>query len=127
MLLVFIGFITISNAQEVLEKNVSITAGEGIIVIGYVDNGAYINFTGPSLKLIHKPYVAWLGVLPSLRIKEDNVPAGAKKNSVLTPSLGFGLTFAYKHLAIQIPMYYNGKTTTTDGKWNPGIGLGFKF
>ncbi len=127
MLLAFIGFITISNAQEVSEKKVSITAGEGTIVVGYVDKGAYINFTGPSFKLIHKPYVVWFGVLPSLRIKEDNVPVGAKKNSVLTPSLGFGVTFAYKHLAIQIPMYYNGKTTTTDGKWNPGIGLGFKF
>jgi hypothetical protein len=113
-------------AQEAVKK-ITATAGEGVIVVGYVNNGAYINFTGPSLKLVHKPYMIWLGVLPSLRIKNDDVPIGAKKNSVLTPALGAGLTLAYKHIALQVPIYYNAKTATSDGLWHLGVGLGYKF
>ncbi|MNT98864.1 hypothetical protein D3C72_2415540 [compost metagenome] len=66
-------------------------------------------------------------MLPSLRIKEDKVAAGATKNAALTPNLGFGLTAAFRHLAIQVPFYYNTKTATKNGEWNPGVGLGYKF
>ncbi|MGX5690963.1 hypothetical protein [Arcticibacter tournemirensis] len=100
---------------------------DGLFVAGYVDNGAYVNCTGPSIKFTKRPVSVLLGLLPGLRIKEDKVPEGAPKNSVVTPSLGFGLTAAYKHLAIQLPFYYTNKTTTKDGKWNPGIGIGYKF
>jgi hypothetical protein len=62
-----------------------------------------------------------------LRIKKDRVAAGAPRNSVITPNLGAGITMAYKHFAIQVPAYYNAKTSTKDGKWNPGIGIGYKF
>jgi hypothetical protein len=125
-LLAFFVFAINSQAQDT-EKKITATLGEGVVIAGYVDNGGFLNFTGPSLKLIHKPYVVWLGCLPSIRIKEDIVATGAKKNSVVTPSLGFGLTFAYKHLAVQAPMYYNAKNTTSDGNWNVGLGLGYKF
>lgn len=126
-ILVFSAFVNTLNAQDNSEKKVSATIAEGIVVVGYVDDGAYINFTGPSIKIINKPYLICLGVLPSLRIKEDKVAAGAPKNSVITPTLGMGATFAYKHLAIQVPLYYNGKTAKVDGKWNIGFGLGYKF
>jgi hypothetical protein len=33
----------------------------------------------------------------------------------------------YKHLVVQVPFYYNAKTTTSNGKWHPGIGIGFKL
>jgi hypothetical protein len=127
-IIVFFSIISSSRAQEpVAEKKVSLTVAEGVVVGGIVDGGGYINFTGPSIKIISKPYVIWFGVLPSLRIKEDDVPAGAKKNSLITPALGVGITFAYKHFAVQIPTYYNGKTSTSDGKWNVGLGVGYKF
>lgn len=100
---------------------------EGIVVAGYVDHGAFINCAGPSIKFTKKPCVFLLGLLPSLRLKEDKVAAGATKNSLLTPNLGFGLTAVFDHLAVQVPLYYNAKTAVKNGKWNPGIGLGYKF
>lgn len=100
---------------------------EGILTAGYVDHGAFINCTGPCIKFSKKPYTVLLGMLPSLRIKEDKVAAGATKNSALTPNLGFGLTAAFHHLAVQVPLYYNAKTATKNGEWNPGFGLGYKF
>lgn len=103
------------------------TLFEGVIVAGYVDKGAYINCTGPAIKFSKKPLAVLLGLLPSLRIKKDKVAAGAPQNSVITPNLGVGVTAIYKHLAIQVPVYYNTKTSTRDGKWNPGIGIGYKF
>ncbi|MHA4896369.1 hypothetical protein ACXZ1K_16565 [Pedobacter sp. PWIIR3] len=100
---------------------------EGTIVTGYVDHGGYLNCTGPSIKMIKKPYTLFLGLLPSLKIKEDQVAAGATRNSILTPFLGFGFTAAFHHLAVQLPAYYTNKTAAKDGKWKMGIGLGYKF
>jgi hypothetical protein len=103
------------------------TIFEGVIVAGYVDQGAYINCTGPAIKFSKKPFAVLVGLLPSLRIKKDKLAAGATQNSVITPNLGAGITAIYKHLAIQVPVYYNAKTSSKDGKWNPGIGIGYKF
>ncbi|MNK00833.1 hypothetical protein D3C87_186250 [compost metagenome] len=103
------------------------TLFEGVIVAGYVDQGAYINCAGPAIKFSKKPLAILVGLLPSLRIKKDKVATGATQNSVITPNLGAGITVIYKHLAIQVPVYYNAKTSTKDGKWNPGIGIGYKF
>lgn len=100
---------------------------DGILTAGYVDNGAFINCAGPSIKFSKKPYTVLLGMLPSLRIKEDKVAAGATKNSVLTPNLGFGLTAAFRHIAVQLPVFYNAKTAAKNGEWNLGVGLGYKF
>jgi hypothetical protein len=100
---------------------------DGTFIAGYVDHGAYLNFTGPAIKFSKKPYAMMLGLLPGLRIKEDKVAVGATKNSTLTPSLGFGLTAAFHHFAIQIPLYYNTKTSTKNGEWHLGGGLGYKF
>ncbi|WP_346238256.1 hypothetical protein ABDK00_004185 [Niabella insulamsoli] len=100
---------------------------DGMVIAGYVDNGAYVNFGGPCIKYAKKPCVIALGMLPSLRIKEDKVAAGAKKNAWVTPTLGAGLTMAYKHIALQIPVYYNAKTAASDGRWELGIGAGYKF
>lgn len=100
---------------------------EGVVVAGYVDNGAYVNCTGPAIKYTNKPVCVMLGLLPSLKIKEDKVTGNATKNSTVMPSLGFGLTLAYKHLAFQLPAFYTGKTAAKDGKWNVGVGLGYKF
>jgi hypothetical protein len=123
LLLALFGFVTIGNAQE----NKIQTTWDGAVIAGYVNEGAFINFGGPSLKLIRKPYTVSLGLLPTLRIKEDKVAPGQKKNSTITPTLGSGITFGYKHLALQLPLYYNPKNTATDGKWNLGIGIGYKL
>ena len=56
----------------------------GTIVGGYVDNGAYLNFTGPGIKLQRGSSDLMIGVLPSVRFKEDN---GITKNALVTPSL----------------------------------------
>src|SRR5690606_24607562 len=100
---------------------------DGFIVAGYVDNGAYVNFGGPSIKYSRKPVVFTAGMLPGLRIKEDKVATGSPANSTITPSLGVGLTASYKHLVVQVPVYYTSKTAGKDGKWHPGFGLGYKF
>jgi len=100
---------------------------DGTIVAGYVDHGGYINCIGPSIKYMKKPFSVGVGLLPSLRIKEDKVVAGATKNSLITPSLGLGLTAVFNHIALQLPLYYNAKTSAKNGEWNVGIGLGYKL
>lgn len=100
---------------------------DGFIVAGYVDDGAYVNFGGPSIKYTRKPVVLTLGMLPSLKIKEDKVAEGSPANSTIVPSLGVGLTASYKHLVVQMPLYYTNKTAAKDGKWHPGFGIGYKF
>ncbi len=100
---------------------------EGTVVGGYVNRGGYINCTGPGIKWSRKPYSALFGLLPGLRIKEDRQVMGATKNAMITPSLGFGITAAYRHLALQLPFYYNAKTNLKDGRWHMGIGIGYKL
>lgn len=107
------------------EKTVSAKLFEGIIVAGYVDDGAYINCTGPAVKWSKPTYSILLGLLPSIKIKEDRA---AVKNSTFTPTLGFGATvIVLKRIAIQIPTFYTPKTATTNGQWKLGAGIGYKF
>jgi hypothetical protein len=96
----------------------------GIFVSGYVDNGAFVNFTGPNLSFLYGKSHLLIGMLPSLRIKQES---GTTKNSLITPSLGVGITYCYKAFALQVPCYYNPKTSSTNGKWNIGVGIGLKF
>ncbi|WP_293902355.1 hypothetical protein [Sphingobacterium sp. UBA5670] len=110
------------------EKTVKGSLFEGIAVAGYTDHGAYINCTGPAVKYIFSPKSCLLlGLLPSLKLKEDKVEAGKPKNSWVTPTLGFGLTAVIRHIAIQLPAFYAAKTGTADGKWRLGVGIGYKF
>ena len=113
----------ISQAQD---KKIVVSAWDGVIISGYVDQGAFVNFGGPSIKYIQKPMAIGFGVLPSMRIKQD-LSGSATRNAWVMPALGYGITFSYKHLALQLPFYYNAKTATTNGSWNPGLGIGYKF
>jgi hypothetical protein len=97
---------------------------DGAVVAGYVDHGAYLNFTGPNVSWSRNKTKVLLGMLPSLRFKEDNKEP---KNSFVTPTLGLGLTCMYKKIVLQLPLYYNAKTATDNGKWNVGIGLGIRL
>lgn len=115
------------NAQDPPRKKPSITAWDGMAIAGYVDRGSYVNFGGPSIKLINKPWSFGFGILPTMRIKRDKVAKGATRNSAITPTAGFGFTLAYKHIVLQVPFYYNAKTAANNGRWNPGVGLGFRF
>lgn len=105
----------------------SLTVWDGMFVAGYVGNGAYINCGGPSVKWTMKPFSIAVGLFPAVRIKDDKQPAGAKTNSAVTPSTGVGITSAYKHLVFQIPLFYDAKTASSNGKWNLGVGVGYKF
>lgn len=100
---------------------------DGVLVAGYADQGAFINFAGPAVRLTGKPLSLSLGMLPSLRIKKDQSAKDLPKNSAITPSLGAGLTFCYGRLALQVPIYYNAKTAVSDGKWVVGGGIGYHF
>jgi hypothetical protein len=122
-LLILIASIQNSFSQD---KKISASLWDGVAVAGYCDEGAFVNFGGPSIKYISKPVSIGFGVLPSMQIKEDKTNTVAK-NSIVMPTLGFGLTFAYKHLALQVPFYYNAKTATVNGEWKPGLGIGYKF
>ena len=115
------------KAQEKNVVKATITVWDGMMVVGYVNNGAFVNFGGPTLKLVMKPWSFGFGILPTMRIKEDQVAKDAPKNSIVTPTAGFGFTIAYKHLVMQVPFYYNPKTATANGKWHPGIGIGIKL
>lgn len=97
---------------------------EGAAVAGYVDHGAYLNFTGPAVSWTKDKSKILLGMLPSLRIKEDKKEP---KNALITPTLGVGITYLYKKLAFQLPLYYNAKTATDNGKWNIGLGIGIRL
>ena len=113
------------TAQDKNNKIV-LSTWDGVIISGYVDQGAFVNFGGPSIKYISKPMAIGFGVLPSMRIKQD-MSGTATRNNWVMPALGYGITFSYKHLALQLPFYYNAKTATTNGQWNPGLGIGYKF
>jgi hypothetical protein len=121
--------VTAINAQkeEKSKAKAAIVAWDGMMIAGYVNDGGYVNFGGPSLKLIKKPWSLGFGILPTMRIKEDKVAAGAKKNSAVMPTAGFGFTVVYKHFVVQVPFYYNAKTASSDGKWHPGFGVGYKL
>ena len=109
-----------ANAQE----KVNAAFYDGIVVGGYVNDGGYLNFTGPNINVSYGESKFIIGMLPSVRFKEDK---GITKNSFLFPTLGFGFTYSYKALALQIPFYYNAKTAIEDGKWNIGIGIGLRL
>ncbi|OWK70155.1 hypothetical protein CBW18_13960 [Pedobacter sp. AJM] len=113
--------------SSALKAQTKVALFDGTIVAGYVDHGGYVNCIGPSVKYLKKPFSISAGLLPSLRIKEDKVAAGATKNSLITPSLGLGLTAVFNHIALQLPLYYNAKTSTKNGEWNVGVGLGYKL
>lgn len=114
-----------SNAQPTSPPRLSIW--DGMIVAGYVGHGGYANFGGPSIKWSLNPISVALGLFPAVRIKEDKVPDGVKKNSFITPSTGFGITSSFRHLVLQIPVFYDTKTTARDGRWHLGVGIGYKF
>ena len=118
-------FISILNFAQDNESKVKLSFFEGIAVAGYVDHGAFVNFTGPSVSFVQNQTKVMFGMLPSIRIKEDR--SSSTKNSIITPNLGMGITVAYKKLALQVPLYYNAKTSTDDGKWKVGIGVGYRF
>ena len=106
------------------EDKVKLALYDGIFVGGYVDNGAFFNFTGPNINATYKNSKFILGMLPSLRFKEDK---GTTKNAFITPNLGVGFTYSYKMLAIQMPLYYNVKTATDNGRWHIGLGIGLRL
>ena len=122
----FICSLNRADAQDV-SKKVSLSAWDGMAVAGYVNKGGFVNFGGPTVRFIRKPVAAGFGILPTMRIKEESGTKDAPKNSAIMPTAGFGFTLVYKHLALQVPFYYNPKTATSNGKWNPGLGLGYKF
>ncbi|MCC5924373.1 MAG: hypothetical protein JJT77_11345 [Crocinitomicaceae bacterium] len=94
---------------------------DGYIIAGYVDQGAYLNFTGPNFNLKWKKSTLVLGMLPSLRL----IQLEENNRLHLFPSLGTGITYSYKNIAIQLPFYYNSSTDLHQAKWNIGFGLGY--
>ena len=97
---------------------------DGIVMAGYAGKGGFLNFAGPNLAYTSGNSRIMIGMLPSLRFKEDR---SAVKNAFVTPNLGMGITFVYKKAAVQIPLYYNSKTASLNGKWVVGVGVGMKL
>jgi hypothetical protein len=119
LLLLFTTFLSV-NAQQKPQAQIF----EGIVAVGYVDNGAYLNFTGPNISWQKGQSKVLLGMLPSLRYKIDQ---GATVNVRIYLALGAGLTYSYQRFVFQVPLYYNPKTATTNGNWQIGCGLGIKL
>jgi hypothetical protein len=116
-----------ANAQDKVQKKIFVAGWEGMAIAGYVNQGGFVNFGGPTVKFIANPFSFGFGILPTMRIKEDSAPKGSPRNSAIMPTAGFGFTVVYKRLIVQVPFYYNAKTALVSSKWNPGIGLGYKF
>ncbi len=114
-------YTTITFAQEDKEW---FALYDGIFIGGYVNNGAFLNFTGPNINATYKNSKFILGMLPSLRFKKDK---GTPKNAFVIPNLGIGFTYSYKVWAIQLPLYYNAKTATQNGQWHVGLGVGLRL
>jgi hypothetical protein len=53
------------------ETKVKVSAYDGIVILGYVDNGGFSNFTAPNINATYRNSKFILGMLPSLRFKED--------------------------------------------------------
>jgi hypothetical protein len=122
--LLSIGFVFLRISANAQEPKVNLVLYEGVVNGGYVDNGLFLNFGGPNLNMTFSISKILLGMFPSLRFKEDK---GTPKNSFVTPALGVGISYMYKRLALHLPLYYNSKTTKENGKWNLGLGIGFKI
>ncbi len=116
---------TETNQKEEEKKQVKVAFFDGTVVAGYVDQGVFINFLGPNISLSKGKSRFSLGMLPSLRFKEDR--STGTKNSPITPNLGVGFTYSYKKIAFQLPLYYNVKTASNNGKWTVGLGIGYRF
>ena len=122
--LLFMSLMTYSATAFSQGDKISFALYDGIFIGGYVDNGAFLNFTGPNINADYKNSKFILGMLPSLRFKEDKrIP----KNAFVTPNLGIGFTHSYKMWAIQMPFYYHSKTTTSNGQWHVGLGIGLRL
>ncbi len=122
--ILFIITVLSSSSTIAQEDKVSFALYDGIFIGGYVDNGAFLNFTGPNINATYKNSKFILGMLPSLRFKEDK---GTPKNAFVTPNLGVGFTYSYKMWAVQLPLYYNAKTETLNGQWHVGLGVGLRL
>jgi len=114
----------LSQPVTAQDKKIAVSGYEGMIVTGYVDHGAFLNFAGPSISYKSGSTRVMFGMLPSLRYKEDQ---SAIKNASVLPVLGVGVSYAFKHMVVQLPLYYNAKTATKDGSWKPGLGIGYRF
>lgn len=68
--------VTFSHAQPQTKK-IAVYVLEGIVAAGYVDYGAYLNFTGPNVSYSRGKSKLIFGMLPSLRFKIDT---GTTKN-----------------------------------------------
>jgi hypothetical protein len=110
-------------AQNAPNDKVQIFLYDGIIVGGYVNDGGFLNCTGPNINMTKGNSRIILGMLPSLRFKQDHA---TPRNAFVTPALGMGLTFCYKALVLQLPAYYNARTASTNGRWHLGIGIGLR-
>ena len=94
--ILFTIILAISGQLFAREAEFGVAAYDGVAILGYVDRGAFLNFTGPNLNVV-KGYSRYiLGMLPSLRFKTDH---GEPRNSFVTPNLGIGFTYCYKYLA----------------------------
>jgi hypothetical protein len=112
VILLLTNCISISYGQK---SSIKVSVYEGLINGGCVGNGAYLNTIGPNVSLNFKDSKIILGTLPSLRFQND-ISITKTKNSFVTPSLGIGLTYQYKKLALQLPLYYVSKNTIENGK-----------
>ncbi|WP_411810707.1 hypothetical protein ACLB9Y_10600 [Chryseobacterium scophthalmum] len=118
-------FISTLYFSQEKDSKLNVSFLDGIAVTGYVDHGAFLNFTGPNINFTYKNTKLMIGMLPSLRIKQDQ--SSGTKNSTIMPTLGIGFAVIYKKIALQIPFYYNTKTSTDNGSWKVGLGIGYKF
>lgn len=116
-------------ALEASGQDERISAGlwAGTIVAGYVDHGGYINCVGPNIRYGYRHWSVAVGLLPSIRVKKDRVRQGETRNAMFMPSLGTGATLGWRKCVLQVPLFYQPKTSSAHGRWHVGFGVGWQL
>lgn len=121
LLLGIVGFFT-TKAQTFRTET---TLYDGFVMVGWLPNGGFLNFTGPNFNFTFGRQKLVIGMLPSLRYLRDE--GGPTRNAPIIPNLGTGITYAYDWAAVQMAFYYDNKTAAENGKWLLGFGLGLRL
>jgi hypothetical protein len=125
---VFLGMMAVSGISQESVSAPAVTLNptvmDGTVILGYVDQGGFINFAGPGISFYRGPHKVILGMLPSLRLKRD---PGHSRHPAVLPALGVGLTYSFGRLALQAAGYYQTGTDHRIGRWVPGLGAGIRL
>jgi len=100
----------IKNTTQITTQSVGML--NGFTRVNLSSKAVYFTFGGPGLRYKRSKMTYFLGLLPSIRMRDDEA----------IPSVGGGFQMVYKQIALTFPSFYYAK-----GKWEFATGLGVVF